>query len=63
MNRGLAKASGEYIGILESDDFLEKNAFERLYHLAKKHDADDRRDLLRGNFLFLIVLFSFEVSY
>ena len=46
MNRGLAKASGEYIGILESDDFLEKNAFERLYRLAKKHDAD----VVRANY-------------
>ena len=30
MNRGLEKASGEYIGIVESDDFIEFNAFKEL---------------------------------
>lgn len=43
MNKGLKKASGEYIGIVESDDFIELNAFERLYDLAKKFDADVAR--------------------
>lgn len=40
MNRGLAAAKGEYIGILESDDFGEKDMFEKLYSLAKSNDAD-----------------------
>ncbi len=40
MNRGLEAATGEYIGIVESDDFIDENAFEKLYELAKKHDAD-----------------------
>jgi glycosyltransferase involved in cell wall biosynthesis len=40
MNRGLEAAKGEYIGIVESDDFIEPNAFEKLYELAKKNDAD-----------------------
>ena len=43
MNKGLKKASGEYIGIVESDDFIELNAFERLYGLAKKFGADVAR--------------------
>ena len=43
MNRGLKKAQGEYIGILESDDFLEEDAFEKLYKLATKHKADVAR--------------------
>ncbi len=43
MNKGLQKATGEYIGIVESDDFIELNAFERLYNLAKKFDADIAR--------------------
>lgn len=43
MNKGLKKASGEYIGIVESDDFIELNAFERLYDLAKKFGADVAR--------------------
>src|SRR5574344_757344 len=37
MNKGLEKATGEYIGIVESDDFIEKDAFEKLYSLAKKN--------------------------
>lgn len=46
MNRGLKKASGEYIGIVESDDFIELNAFETLYNLAKEFDAD----VVRSNY-------------
>lgn len=40
MNKGLEKATGEYIGIVESDDFIEPNAFEELYKLAAKTSAD-----------------------
>ena len=40
MNRGLETATGEYIGIVESDDFIDTEAFEKLYELAKKTDAD-----------------------
>jgi glycosyltransferase involved in cell wall biosynthesis len=40
MNRGLEAATGEYIGIVESDDFIDAEAFEKLYELAKKTDAD-----------------------
>ena len=34
MNMGIAAASGEYIGILEPDDFYEPDAFENLYNIA-----------------------------
>lgn len=40
MNTGLNIASGEYIGIIESDDFASKNMFEDLYKIAKEYDAD-----------------------
>lgn len=40
MNMGLNAATGEYIGIIESDDFADKNMFENLYKLAKEYDAD-----------------------
>ena len=40
MNCGLAAAKGEYIGIVESDDFAETDMFEKLYALAKENDAD-----------------------
>ena len=40
MNKGLQVAKGEYIGILEPDDFVDDNMFEYLYLSAKKYDAD-----------------------
>ena len=40
MNCGLQKARGEYIGIVESDDFADSRMFKRLYNMAKKHDCD-----------------------
>ncbi len=40
MNTGINAATGEYIGIIESDDFADKHMFEDLYNLAKKYDAD-----------------------
>lgn len=46
MNRGLKKATGEYIGIVESDDFIDRNAYEVLYGIAKKNDCD----VVKSNF-------------
>ncbi len=43
MNKGLEKATGEYVGILESDDFIEPEAFEHLYNLAKENHAEVAR--------------------
>lgn len=40
MNMGLDAAEGDYIGILESDDFADTNMFEDLYNLALESDAD-----------------------
>lgn len=37
MNMGLKRATGEYVGIVESDDFIEPNMYEELYSLAKTH--------------------------
>ncbi len=39
MNRGLAAASGEYIGILEPDDFADPEMYESLYQTAVKTNA------------------------
>jgi len=39
-NSGIALARGEYTGIIESDDYVELDMFERLYTLAKYHDLD-----------------------
>ncbi|MBQ9662369.1 MAG: glycosyltransferase [Oscillospiraceae bacterium] len=40
MNCGLSAATGEYIGILEPDDFAEPEMFERLYEAAVSYKAD-----------------------
>ncbi|MGP1586940.1 MAG: glycosyltransferase [Treponemataceae bacterium] len=40
MNKGFEATTGEYIGIVESDDFIEKNMFEELYTDAKKNNLD-----------------------
>lgn len=46
MNQGLKKATGEYVGIVESDDFIDTDAFEILYGIAKENDAD----VVKANF-------------
>lgn len=48
MNIGLKKANGEYIGIVESDDFVELEMFEKLYDVAKENDLD----IARCNFFY-----------
>lgn len=40
MNRGFDMATGEYIGIIESDDYADLDMFEKLYNCAKSHDLD-----------------------
>lgn len=40
VNRGIAKARGEYIGIIEPDDFVEPDMYEQLYNGAVKCRAD-----------------------
>ena len=39
-NAALEVCSGEYIGFVDSDDFVESTMFEELYHSAKKNDSD-----------------------
>ena len=48
MNKGLEEASGDYIGIVESDDFVEMEMFEELYKLGKTCDAE----VVKGNFMY-----------
>ncbi|MBE7702736.1 MAG: glycosyltransferase [Cyanobacteria bacterium SIG28] len=40
MNIGLSKATGEYIAILEPDDYIEPNMYEDLYNIAQKFNSD-----------------------
>ena len=40
MNVGMRAATGEYLGIVESDDRILPDFYERLYSVAKKEDLD-----------------------
>ena len=40
MNVGLNNATGEYVGFVESDDYVRPEMYEVLYKTAKKHDVD-----------------------
>lgn len=40
VNKGIALAHGEYIGIIESDDWIEPNMYETLYNDAKANHTD-----------------------
>ncbi|MBR6674972.1 MAG: glycosyltransferase [Alphaproteobacteria bacterium] len=46
MNRGLDMATGEYIGIVEPDDFVEPDMFEKLYEVAIQNNAE----VVKSNF-------------
>ena len=46
MNVGLDNAQGEYIGIVESDDYVDLHMYEELYNLAAEYDAD----IIRADF-------------
>ena len=45
LNVGLKEAKGEYISIVEADDFVEKNMLSTLY-------SDDKHDVIKGGFTF-----------
>ena len=39
-NIGIERASGEYLGFVDSDDWVDLDYFEKLYNSAKKYNAD-----------------------
>lgn len=39
-NDGIKEACGEYIGFIDSDDWIEPSMYEKLYSLAKNNDAE-----------------------
>lgn len=40
INLGIDIARGEYLGIVETDDYIEFDMYKELYHVAKKNDLD-----------------------
>lgn len=40
VNLGIHQANGEYIAILETDDYIENDMYDTLYQLAQLYDAD-----------------------
>ena len=46
VNMGLDVAGGEYIGIVDTDDFVRPDMYETLYRYAKENDAD----FVKGDF-------------
>jgi len=46
VNRGIEAASGEYIGIVETDDYIMDYMYEKLYSLTE----DGTVDVVKGNF-------------
>ena len=43
MNQGLSQCHGEYISIIESDDYIQPDMLERLYTVAKENNLDVAR--------------------
>ena len=46
VNIGMKHATGEYVGIVETDDFIAEDMFETLYNLSENGTVD----VIKGNF-------------
>src|SRR5699024_11036063 len=59
MNVGMDMAGGEYVGIVESDDFVKLDMFETLYEIAHK----DQIDMVKADFYRFTVDGEYRHSY
>lgn len=49
VNKGIERAHGQYIGIVESDDWITPNMYEKLYERAEKWNPD----IVKGSFEYI----------
>lgn len=71
-NAGMAVAKGEYIGFVDSDDYIENNMYEKLYTIIKTEEADlaicnfdivtERGELIENGLLIKDEVFSGKVG-
>ena len=54
LNTGIALAKGEYVGVVETDDIVESDMCEKLYHVAKDTRADYVKGVAEGFFTSLV---------
>ena len=59
INIGMKMAKGEYVGIVESDDMILANMYERLYEQAKTNDLD----IIKGGCYFCWDSLKYRVMY
>lgn len=50
VNLGIKNATGRYVGIVETDDYINSNMYERLNELAETHQAD----IVKGDWNYVI---------
>lgn len=50
MNMGIHLAKGEYIGIVETDDYIDSNMYKDLYFLAKENNLD----IVKSNYRYFV---------
>lgn len=48
INAGIAMAKGKYVGVVETDDFIENHMFEKLYSIAEENNLDFVKADFRG---------------
>ncbi|OAS85138.1 glycosyltransferase family 2 protein [Metabacillus litoralis] len=62
-NKGLEIATGEYIGFVDSDDYIEKDMYQILYNSVKKSDCDAIISNLKSEMNGKMTITSYPFSY
>lgn len=54
---GIDMAKGKYIGIVETDDFIASDMYEKLYDIAESHNLDYAKELTIILYLWMRTMF------